>query len=149
MPRPRWQLSRELLPDQVRVLGPDHPDTLATRAQHRLLDRPVRGCRGRAGSCSGSCSPTRCGCWAPTTPTPCPPATTSRTGPASAGMPAAALRLFRELLPDQVRVLGPDHPDVLTTRNNIAAWTSQCGDAAGALRLFRELLPDRGAGARP
>ena len=35
-------------------------------------------------------------------------------------MPAGRLRLFRELLPDQERVLGPDHPDTLTTRNNIA-----------------------------
>ena len=32
-----------------------------------------------------------------------------------------ALRLFRELLPDMERVLGRDHPDTLTTRNNIAA----------------------------
>ena len=56
---------------------------------------------------------------------------------------AAALRLFRELLPDQARVLGPDHPDILTTRGNIAAWTGQCGDPAAALRLYRELLPDQ------
>ena len=58
------------------------------------------------------------------------------------GDPAGALRLFQELLPDQVRVLGPDHPDTLTTRSNIANWTGQCGDAAAALRLSQELLPD-------
>ena len=63
------QLYRELLPDQVRVLGPDHPDVLTTREQHRLLDRPVWRCRGRAAAVSGSCCPTRSGCWAPTTPT--------------------------------------------------------------------------------
>ena len=40
-------------------------------------------------------------------------------------------------------MLGPDHPDTLTTRGNIACWTGECGDPAGALRLFRELLPDR------
>ena len=34
-----------------------------------------------------------------------------------------------ELLPDRERVLGPDHPDTLTTRNNIAAWTGRTGDA--------------------
>ena len=56
---------------------------------------------------------------------------------------AGALRLFRELLPDQERVLGPDHPDTLTTRGNIASLTGECGDAAGALRLSRELLPDQ------
>ena len=39
--------------------------------------------------------------------------------------------------------LGPDHPDTLTTRSNIAAWTGSVGDAREALRLFAELLPDR------
>jgi hypothetical protein len=36
------------------------------------------------------------------------------------GKPEEALRLARELLPDQRRVLGPDHPDSITTRSNIA-----------------------------
>ena len=53
-----------------------------------------------------------------------------------------ALRLFAELLPDQERVLGRDHPNALMTRNNIAAWTGRVGEARGALRLFTELLPD-------
>jgi hypothetical protein len=42
---------------------------------------------------------------------------------------AEALRLFRELLPDQVRVLGRGHPDVLVTRNNIAFWSGRLGTA--------------------
>ena len=66
-------------------------------------------------------------------------------------MPAEPLRLFQELLPDRERVLGADHPDTLTTRNNIAGLTGQSGEAGEALRLFRELLPDqeRVLGARP
>ena len=56
---------------------------------------------------------------------------------------AEALRLLRELLPDQERVLGPDHLDTLTTRNNIAALTGEYGDRSGALRLLRKLLPDQ------
>ena len=48
----------------------------------------------------------------------------------------------QELLPDQVRVLGRDHPDTLTTRASIALWTGECGDSAQALRLCQELLPD-------
>jgi hypothetical protein len=44
---------------------------------------------------------------------------------------AAALQLFRELLPDRVRVLGPDHPDVLATRHNIASWAAQSDGHAG------------------
>ena len=37
----------------------------------------------------------------------------------------------------------PDHPDILVTRNNIAGWTGECGDADQALRLFQLLLPDQ------
>ena len=41
------------------------------------------------------------------------------------------------------RVLGPDHPNTLTTRGNLAESTAATGGAAGALRLFLGLLPDR------
>ena len=47
------------------------------------------------------------------------------------------------MLPDQARVLGADHPDTLTTRNNVAAWAGRAGDSARALQLFTELLPDQ------
>ena len=53
-----------------------------------------------------------------------------------------ALRLSRELLADWTRVLGADHPETLTTRGNIAAFTGETGEAREALRLFLELLPD-------
>ena len=33
---------------------------------------------------------------------------------------AEALQLSQELLPDLLRVLGPDHPTTLLVRNNIA-----------------------------
>jgi hypothetical protein len=36
----------------------------------------------------------------------------------------------------------PDHPDVLTTRHNIAYWTGEVGDAHQAMTLFKALLPD-------
>jgi hypothetical protein len=32
---------------------------------------------------------------------------------------------FRQLLDDQTRVLGPDHPDTLITRGNLAYWTGE------------------------
>ena len=54
-----------------------------------------------------------------------------------------ALPHARQEYPLRAGRQGPDHPDTLTTRSNIASWTGQCGDAREALRLFRELLPDR------
>ena len=53
-----------------------------------------------------------------------------------------ALQHATEELSYRRRLQHPDHPDVLTTRDNIAYWTGECGDAAAALQLFRELLPD-------
>ena len=40
-------------------------------------------------------------------------------------------------------MLGPDHPDTLATRSNIAHWTGQTGEARGALERFEALRPDQ------
>ena len=50
--------------------------------------------------------------------------------------------MLQELLPELVRVLGPDHPQILEARGNIAYWTGQHGDSAEALRMLQELLPE-------
>ena len=39
------------------------------------------------------------------------------------------------------RVLGPEHPDTLTARANLASWTGQAGDPAAARDQYAELLP--------
>ena len=44
---------------------------------------------------------------------------------------------------DRLESLGPDHPDVLTARGNIAFWTGEAGDPRRALQLFEQLLPDQ------
>ena len=64
-------------------------------------------------ACPGSCCPTRSGCSARTTPTPSTTRGNIAHWTGECGDAAGALRLFRELLPDQERVLGPDHPDTL------------------------------------
>jgi Tetratricopeptide repeat len=50
---------------------------------------------------------------------------------------------FAELVLIYERVLGPEHPDTLTVRSNIARWTGEAGDAAAAGDLFAGLLPVR------
>jgi Tetratricopeptide repeat len=39
------------------------------------------------------------------------------------------------------KAYGPEHPDTLAARRNLAAWTGQAGDAAGARDQFAVLLP--------
>ena len=43
--------------------------------------------------------------------------------------------------PSRERVLGPEHPDTLTARANLARWTGEAGDAAGARDQYAALLP--------
>ena len=143
-------LYRLALAIREKALGPDHPDTATSLNNLAGCSRPragtgrpaVRVTRRWRCSSSSSCCRTRSGRWAPTTPTRSRPAATSRwTG--EAGDAQQALRLFAELLPDQERVLGRDHPDTLTTRGDIAGWTGEAGDVQEALRLSAELLPDQ------
>jgi hypothetical protein len=50
---------------------------------------------------------------------------------------------YAALLSVMGRVLGAEHPDTLTTRNNLAGWTGEAGDAAGARDQFAALLSIR------
>ena len=139
--REALRLFSKLLPDQERVLGRDHPDTLRTCSN-------IAGCSGRVGDSRDALRLL----------TELLPdqervlgrdhADTLRTRSNVAswtgevGDSREALRLFSKLLPDQERVLGRDHPDTLRTRNNIAFRTGEVGDSREALRLLTELLPD-------
>ena len=40
-------------------------------------------------------------------------------------------------------MLGPEHPDTLTARANLARWTGQAGDPAAARDQYAALLPVR------
>jgi hypothetical protein len=61
----------------------------------------------------------------------------------SSGSYAAARDLQRRVLAARERVLGPEHPDTLTTRNDLAYWTGQAGEAAAARDQLAELVPVR------
>jgi hypothetical protein len=55
---------------------------------------------------------------------------------------AAISRSHCEVLLQRRRdVLGPDHPDTLLTRHELARFTGMAGDAAGARDQFADLLP--------
>ncbi|MFT4217311.1 MAG: tetratricopeptide repeat protein, partial [Micropruina sp.] len=59
----------------------------------------------------------------------------------SAGKLKRAISLLEQNLADYERILGPEHPNTLTTRHNLAAWRGEAGDATGAVTAFAELLP--------
>jgi Tetratricopeptide repeat len=50
---------------------------------------------------------------------------------------------YAALLPIQERVLGPEHPDTLTTRHRLALWTGKAGNPAEARDQYTALLPIR------
>ena len=49
-----------------------------------------------------------------------------------AGDPTGAVTATEQLLTDRLRVLGPDHPDTLNTRANLAYWRSKTNDQMGS-----------------
>ena len=56
---------------------------------------------------------------------------------------AQAIQVGEPLLADQERVLGPDHPDTLASRNDLAGAYRAAGRAAEAIALHERTLADR------
>jgi hypothetical protein len=54
-----------------------------------------------------------------------------------------ALQAAEALHEQALHRLGPDHPNALTTRANLAHWRGAAGDPAGAAAAFAALLADR------
>jgi tetratricopeptide (TPR) repeat protein len=60
-----------------------------------------------------------------------------------ADSPARAIVIGERLLADQERILGPDHPDTLTSRDNLASSYWAVGRTAEAITLDERTLADR------
>jgi hypothetical protein len=60
-----------------------------------------------------------------------------------AGLVTEARTHYQRLLESVTEHLGPDHPDVLTLRNNEATWCGEAGDVSGAIERFHCLLADQ------
>ncbi|WP_213089404.1 tetratricopeptide repeat protein [Streptomyces flaveus] len=61
----------------------------------------------------------------------------------SAGDLTRAVPLYEQTLADRVRVLGEDHPDTLISRDNLAGAYESAGDLTRAVPLFEQTLADR------
>jgi len=133
-------LYRGMFEERARVLGPEHPQTLAARADAAHLT-------GKAGDAAGARDQ-----FAALLPVyervsgpDHPDALTARAKVArftgEAGDPAGARDQFAALLPVYERVLGPEHPDTLAiVRADLARFTGEAGDAAAARDQYAALL---------
>jgi tetratricopeptide (TPR) repeat protein len=129
------------LADRQRVLGPDHPDTLASCSNVAFAYRA-------AGDLSRSI-PLHEQVLADTERVlgPDHPQTlTSRSNLAGAYQAAGNLdRVIpphEQVLADRQRVLGPDHPDTLTSRINLAGAYQAAGNLDRAIPLYQQVLAD-------
>jgi hypothetical protein len=59
-----------------------------------------------------------------------------------AGLLAAAVTYWIEAVKESDHHLGPDHPDTLAARANLARWRGQAGDPSGAATALEHLLAD-------
>jgi tetratricopeptide (TPR) repeat protein len=135
-------IGESLLADMERVLGADHPDTLATRdnlasaywgagriAEAITLSEQTLADRERVLGADH------------------PYTLQTRNNLAiayqDAGRTAEAITLYEQTRADMERVLGADHPDTLTTRNNLAIAYRAAGRTAEAITLYEQTLADR------
>ena len=60
----------------------------------------------------------------------------------SAGRLGEAIALYEQVLADRIRVLGPDHPDTLSSRNSLAYAYISVGRLADAIALYEQTDAD-------
>ena len=123
------------------LLGPDHPDTLASRNN-------LAGAYRAAGRLTEAIT-----LYEQVLPDSIrvlgenhPNTLNSRNNLAgayrAAGRLTEAITLYEQVLPDRIRVLGEDHPNTLNLRNNLAYAYRAAGRLTEAITLFEQVLPD-------
>ena len=131
------------LADRERVLGADHPDTLTSRNNLAGAYESAGG-PGR-GDPAARADPGRPGAGAGRRPPRHPDLAEQprRRLPGGGAAWAEAIPLFEQTLADSERVLGADHPETLSSRNNLAYAYQDGGPLAEAIPLFEQTLADR------
>jgi tetratricopeptide (TPR) repeat protein len=130
--------SNLLLKDQTRVLGPDAPDTFATRSNIALW-LAKSGQFAEAVAQFNMLLKDQMRVLGPDAPQVLTTRNSIALGLAESGQIAEALVQFNLLLKDQTRVLGPDAPDTLTTRNLLAQQIGKQGRYKEAEEEYRAL----------
>ena len=134
-------LYEQVLTDRIRVLGPDHPDTLSSRNNLAYayesagrLEEAIVMLGGALADSLRVLGPDHPGTFI------------VRNNLAyayeSAGRLKEAIALYEEVLAVRMRILGPDHPHTLNTRNNLARAYEGAGRLDDAIALYEEVLAD-------
>ena len=136
------QVAEPLLADMEQILGPDHPDILASRNNLAAAYRDA----GRTAEAIALHERTLADMeqiLGPDHPTILRPRNNLAAAYRAAGRTAEAIALHERTLADMERTLGPDHPDTMTSRNNLGAAHEAAGQAAKAIPLHERTLADR------
>jgi tetratricopeptide (TPR) repeat protein len=135
-------IGEPLVADQERLLGADHPDTLASRSNLAIGYRAA----GRTSEAITLDEQALAACERLLGPDH-PDTLTSRSnlaiGYRQAGRTSEAITMDEQTLADCQRVLGPDHPDTLTSRTNLANGYREAGRTSEAITMDEQTLADR------
>ena len=138
---PRWRSGSTSAPLELREakLGPDHPDTLASRnnlaVAYRRRRPHRRGHHDARGDAQADGVEAR-----PRPPRHAHQPQQPRQAYLAAGRTAEAIKLHEATLKLRESKLGPDHPDTLTSRNNLATAYQAAGRTAEAIPLHEATL---------
>jgi len=140
-PNQAAELVRTVLAENIRTLGPDHPDTLSAR--HELI-RWIGEAGNPAAAMAGfrDLLADRTRVLGPDHPDTLRARYNLAQWTGETGDALGAIDRFRDLFADRLRLFGPDHPTTLAARHNVAYWTGKAGDATAAVTALRALLAD-------
>ena len=134
-------IGERVVADQERILGPDHPDTLAARNNLALAYRAA-GRTAEAISLHEQTLADRERILGPDHPDTLAARYNLALAYRAAGRTAEAISLHEQTLADRERILGPDHPDTLASRYNLAIVYREAGRLDEAIPLQEQTLAD-------
>ena len=135
-------IGERLVADQERVLGPDHPDTLASRNNLATAYRAA-GRTEEAISLHEQTLAARERVLGPDHPDTLNSRNNLAAAYQDAGRTEEAISLHEQTLAARERVLGPDHPSTLNSRNNLANAYQDAGRTEEAISLHEQTLAAR------
>ena len=142
MGRPQTALTLKDAVDMLTdALGPDHPDTLATRSNLAIAYRKS-GNLEKAIDIFEDVLANRTRLLGPDHPDTLTTRNNLALAHQEAGLLSTAINMHQALLNDEIRLLGPNHPSTLNTRGNLAIAYRESGNLQKAIDIFEDVLAD-------